>query len=267
MEPKTYVQYLTDFAWVYGPKLLTAIVILVAGLWIIRRLSRAFESFLRMRNVDESLRPFFASLVDVAMKVALLLVVAGSVGLETTSFIAVFSAVAFSVGLALQGSLGNFASGVLILLFKPYKISDLLTVNGLTGQVTEIQIFSTVLKTNHGITIVIPNSKMTEGAIEKITHNSEVQSHVSVLLEADSNLQRVREAAETAAEKCPWRLENHPTGVSVTGISRDDLEVDISWWTLGQHHAQNMESMYEALHTEFQNRGIKAAKERRREAM
>ena len=149
MEPKTYVQYLTDFAWIYGPKVLTAVVMLVAGLWIIRRLSRAFAAFLQMRNVDESLRPFFASLVDVAMKVALLLVVAGSVGLETTSFIAVFSAVAFSVGLALQGSLGNFASGVLILLFKPYKISDLLTVNGLTGQVTEIQIFSTVLKTSH----------------------------------------------------------------------------------------------------------------------
>ncbi len=267
MEPKTYVQHLTDFAWTYGPKLLTALVILIVGLWVIRRLSRAFDSFLRMRNVDESLRPFFASLVDVAMKVALLLVVAGSVGLETTSFIAVFSAVAFSVGLALQGSLGNFASGVLILLFKPYKISDLLTVAGRTGQVTEIQIFSTVLKTNHGKIIVIPNSKMTEGAIEKITHNSEIQSHVSVLLEADSDLQRVREATQAAAEKCPWRLENHPIGVSVTGISRDDLEVDISWWTLGQHHAQNMESMYETLHTEFQSRGIKVAKERRRESL
>ena len=267
MEPKTYVQYLTDFAWIYGPKVLTAVVMLVAGLWIIRRLSRAFAAFLQMRNVDESLRPFFASLVDVAMKVALLLVVAGSVGLETTSFIAVFSAVAFSVGLALQGSLGNFASGVLILLFKPYKISDLLTVNGLTGQVTEIQIFSTVLKTSQGITIVIPNSKMTEGAIKKITHNSEVQSNISVLLEADSDLQRVREAVEAAAEKCPWRLENHPTGVSVTGISRDDLEVNISWWTLGEHHAPNMETMYEALYAAFQSRGIKTAKERRRESL
>ena len=267
MEQKTYIDYIMDLAWAYGPKILIALVMLVAGLWIIRRISRGFESFLRMRGVDDSLRPFFVSLTDVAMKVALLMVVAGTIGLETTSFIAVFSAVAFSVGLALQGSLGNFASGVLILLFKPYKIGDVLTVDGRTGQVAEIQIFSTVLKTSHGKIIVIPNSKMTEGAIEKITHNSEVQSNVSVLLEAESDLQRVREAAQAAAEKCPWRLENHPTVVSVTGLSRDDMEVDISWWTLGQHHAQNMESMYEALHEEFAGRGIKMAKERRWETV
>lgn len=122
-----------------------AALILFIGLWVIRRLTRGFEQFLKARKVDDSLRPFFVSLNDVGPKVVLLLVVAGMVGLETTSFIAIFSAIAFSVGLALQGSLGNFASGVLILLFRPYKVGDLITVSGLSGRVTEIQIFNTIL--------------------------------------------------------------------------------------------------------------------------
>jgi small conductance mechanosensitive channel len=91
-----------------------AALILFIGLWVIRRFTRGFEQFLKARKVDDSLRPFFVSLNDVGLKVVLLLVVAGMVGLETTSFIAIFSAIAFSVGLALQGSLGNFASGVLM---------------------------------------------------------------------------------------------------------------------------------------------------------
>jgi small conductance mechanosensitive channel len=179
----------------------------------------------------------------------------------------VFSAVAFSVGLALQGSLGNFASGVLILLFKPYKVGDLLTVESWTGYVTEIQIFNTVLKTDHGKMIIIPNSKMTEGAIENIMHDAEVQSEISLLPDADNDLAHVREAAEAAALRCPWRLDTHSTEVVVTGLSRDDMKTEISWWTLGRHYIQNMDYMHEALREEFQARGIRMAKERRRETV
>jgi len=150
MEGKTYLDQLIDFAWRFGPKFLAALLIFFIGLWIIRRLTRGFDAFLRRRKVDESLRPFFTSLSDTGLKVILIFMVANTVGIETTSFIAVFSAVAFSVGLALQGSLGNFASGVLILLFKPYRVGDLITVDGRTGVVAEIQIFNTVLKNDHG---------------------------------------------------------------------------------------------------------------------
>ena len=126
VETKTYAfsERLINFAWAYGPSILMAIALLVVGLWVIKRLVRGFDVFMRKRKLDDSLRPFFLSLLDVGMKVILLLVVASMVGLETTSFIAIFSALAFSVGLALQGSLGNFASGVLILLFRPYKVGD-----------------------------------------------------------------------------------------------------------------------------------------------
>lgn len=267
MEGKTYLDQLIDFAWRFGPKFLAALLILFIGLWVIRRLIRGFDAFLRRRKVDESLRPFFTSLSDTGLKVILIFMVANTVGIETTSFIAIFSAVAFSVGLALQGSLGNFASGVLILLFKPYRVGDLITVDGRTGVVAEIQIFNTVLTNDHGKKIIIPNGKMTEGPIENIEMEVPVQTEVAILLDSDNDMKTVRAAAEAAAARCPWRLQDRDTEVVLTGQSRDDIKAEIAWWTLGQHYVQTADYMHEALREEFAARNIKIAKERRKETV
>ncbi len=265
MDEIKYLDQLVDFAWQYGPKFLGGILLLLCGLWVIRRLTRAFDAFLNRRNVDDSLRPFFASLADTGMKVILIFMVANTVGIETTSFIAVFSAVAFSVGLALQGSLGNFASGVLILLFKPYRVGDLLTVSGMTGHVAEIQIFNTVLVNDHGKKIIIPNAKMTEGPIENIEMDRPVQVEIAVLLDSECDLKAVRTAADAAAESCPWRLADRDTEVVLTGMNRDDMKAEISWWTTGEHFAQTSDYMHEALKDAFATQGVKLAKERRKE--
>lgn len=267
MEQKTYVDQLNDLVVQYGPKLLAALLLLVVGLWVIRRISAGFDTLLKKRHVDDSLRPFLTSMVDVVLKVALLLVVAGQAGIETTSFIAVFSAVAFAVGLALQGSLGNFASGVLILLFRPYRVGDLLSVGEHMGIVTEIQIFNTVLTTDHGKKVIIPNSKMTEGPIVNIAMGTEVQVEISLLLDSATPLPLIREAATAAAGRCPWRLAGRPVEVVVSGLSRDDMKVDIAWWTMGEQYHQTLDFIHEALHEEIETRGIKLAKERRREQL
>lgn len=265
MEEKTYFDHLLEFTWTYGPKFLAALALFLGGLWVIKRLTRGFDIFLRRRKVDESLRPFFTSMSDTGMKVILIFMVANTVGIETTSFIAIFSAVAFSVGLALQGSLGNFASGVLVLLFKPYKVGDLLTVDGRTGHVAEIQIFNTVLTNDHGKKIIIPNGKMTEGPIENIEMGIPVQVEVAILLDSDNSLEAVRAAANAAAERCPWRLPDRETEVVITGLSRDDMKTEISWWTMGEYYIQTTDFMHETLKEEFAGRGVKIAKERRKE--
>lgn len=265
MEQKTYVDRLYEILLEFGPKVLTAVLLLVVGLWIIRRITASFRNFLKTRKVDESLRPFLTSMVDVALKVSLLLMVASQVGIETTSFIAIFSATAFAVGLALQGSLGNFASGVLILLFKPYKVGDLLSVENKTGYVAEIQIFNTILTTEHGKKVIIPNGKMTEGPIQNVVCDEAVQAEITLLLESDTNIAAVRAAAEAAAARCPWRLAGHETEVVVTGLSRDDMKTDVSWWCLGENYISTLDFMHEALREEFAARGIKMARERRKE--
>jgi small-conductance mechanosensitive channel len=118
MEEKTYLDQLIDIGWNFGPKVLTALALFFGGWWLIKRLTHGFDIFLRRRKVDESLRPFFTSLTDTGMKVFLVFMVASTVGIETTSFIAVFSAIAFSVGLALQGSWA-ISPVAYSLLFKP----------------------------------------------------------------------------------------------------------------------------------------------------
>lgn len=256
-----------EFAWQYGPKVLLGILMLIIGMWVAKRLTRGFDRFLQSRKIDNSLRPFFISLTDVGLKVMVLLVVASMVGLQTTSFIAIFSALAFSVGLALQGSLGNFASGVLILLFRPYKVGDLLTVVGLTGQVIEIQIFSTILCTPQGKRIIIPNGKMTDGPVENLGLDSPVQAQVTLLVDPETSLASLREIAAAVAARCPHALPDRPATVQISGITRDDLKVDLACWTTGQRYNDTLDFLHEELKTALDAGGIKLAKERRRQAM
>ncbi|MBL7825703.1 MAG: mechanosensitive ion channel [Saprospiraceae bacterium] len=267
METNSYLDKVVDFCWTYGPKTLGAIVIFVIGWWIIRRLTTGFDRFLRARKVDAGLRPFFTSLTDTGMKVVLIFMVANTIGIETTSFIAIFSAIAFSVGLALQGSLGNFASGVLILLFKPFKVGDLLSAAGHMGKVTEIQIFSTVLKTPSGKKVIIPNGKMTEGPIENIAEDAEVQAEAALLVNSDTSLEKLRQVVMAVAEKCPFAIQEKQPEVKVRGISRDDMKVEIAVWTLGITYEDTQFFLYEELHRAFEAEGIVLAKERRKESV
>jgi small conductance mechanosensitive channel len=260
VEEKTIFIKAIDYAWEYGPNIVLSLVMLIGGLWIIKRVSNGFNQLLKARKIDESLRPFFASMVDVAMKVVLLLMVAGRMGFETTSFIAVFSALAFAIGLALQGSLGNFASGVLILLFRPYKVGDYITVAGHHGKVAEIQIFNTILSTPQGKIIIFPNGKMTEGPIENIGEHAEVRSEVIVFLKDKTSINLVRAVSEEVIQKCPHAVPNKPPFVQITGFPKDAMKVEIGCWTTGDHLLDTFYYLNEELKKAFDVVGIEMSK-------
>ena len=149
----------------YGPKLLLAIVTLIIGLWIIKLFVRTFGKGMERSKTDASLQRFLLNLVRILLKVMLVISVASMVGIQMTSFIAILGAAGLAVGLALQGSLANFAGGVLILLFKPFKIGDFVDAAGHTGTVKEIQIFNTILKTPDNKTVIIPNGALSNNSI------------------------------------------------------------------------------------------------------
>lgn len=153
----------------YGPKLILAIIILFAGFWIIKKLLRLTEIVMEKRNVEISLRSFLKTLINIILKVLLLISVLQMVGVETTAFITMLGAAGLAIGMALQGSLSNFAGGVLILIFKPYRVGDLIEAQGFTGVVADIHIFTTKLTTAQGLTIIIPNSLLSNGNI--VNHN------------------------------------------------------------------------------------------------
>ena len=149
----------------YGPKLVLAIVVLFVGFWIIKKVVGLVGKSAEKNGVEVTLKRFLESLVGVLLKALLLISVASMIGIETTSFIAVLGAAGLAIGLALQGSLANFAGGVLLLLFRPYKVGDFIEICGEAGTVNSIQIFTTVLKTPDNKTIIIPNGPIANGNI------------------------------------------------------------------------------------------------------
>lgn len=160
-----YWNELINLVVLFTPKIITAALTLVVGLWIIRILGNYMEKALEKGKVEISLQRFLISLVRIGLKLLLLISVASMVGIATTSFVAILGAAGLAVGLALQGSLANFAGGVLILLLKPFKVGDVIQAQGFTGKVEAIQIFNTVLKTADNKTIIIPNGALSNGSI------------------------------------------------------------------------------------------------------
>jgi len=161
----SYKELAIEYAALYGSKLLLAILTLVIGLWIIKWIIAGFDRALKAAKVEATLSIFLEKLFGTILKILLFISVASMVGIETTSFIAIFGAAGLAVGLALQGSLSNFAGGVLILLFKPYKVGDFVEVQGYAGVVKEIQIFNSILHTGDRKTIIIPNGPISNGSI------------------------------------------------------------------------------------------------------
>lgn len=158
---------------VYGPKLIGAIITLIIGLWLISVIKKVVSKRLLKNNVDASLRGFLNSLINILLKILLFISVIGMMGVQMTSFIAILGAAGLAVGMALSGTLQNFAGGVMLLIFKPFKAGDFIDAQGYMGVVSEIQIFNTILKTGDNKTIIIPNGGLSTGPMTNFSTEEE----------------------------------------------------------------------------------------------
>ncbi|GAA0817071.1 mechanosensitive ion channel [Colwellia sp. D2M02] len=164
----------------YAPKLALAIFTLLIGLWIISGVSKLVKVSMKKSKVDPTLIPFMSSLVSWLLKVLLFISVASMIGIATTSFIAVLGAAGLAIGLALQGSLANFAGGVLVMIFKPYKVGDLIESQGHLGVVKEVQIFNTILLSPQSKRIIIPNGAVSNGSIVNYTAEGKIRVDLTI---------------------------------------------------------------------------------------
>ena len=149
----------------YGMKLVYAIIVLVIGLWIIKAITNGVKRLMVKRDFDASLVPFLTSMLNVILKVLLVITVMGMLGIQMTSFIALLGAAGLAIGMALSGTLQNFAGGVMILIFKPFKVGDFIDAQGFKGTVHEIQIFVTIMLTLDNKTVIIPNGGLSNGSV------------------------------------------------------------------------------------------------------
>ncbi|MBI1288267.1 MAG: mechanosensitive ion channel [Flavobacteriales bacterium] len=211
----------------YAPKLVLALVVLVIGMWVINRFIGVLGNILNRRHIDVSLQPFLKSLVGIGLKVMLLISVASMVGIETTSFVAVIGAAGLAVGLALQGTLANFAGGVLILIFKPYKVGDLIETQGHLGVVKEIQIFVTVLNTPDSKTVIVPNGAISNGNITNYTTKGVIRVDLVMGISYESNIKQAREVLLKVMQEHPKVLKEPAPFVGVLELADSSVNLAV----------------------------------------
>ncbi|WP_420322889.1 mechanosensitive ion channel family protein [Flagellimonas sp.] len=170
-----WMNYGLELAKEFGPKLLTAILIYIIGSWIIKRIIGATRNVMSKSKYDESLQKFLLNLITWCLKVFLIIIVISRLGVDVTTFAAVIAAAGLAIGLALQGSLSNFAGGVLLMIFKPYRIGDLIEAQGVLGVVKEIEIFTTKLTTPENKLAIVPNGAMANGNIINYTAEGKIR--------------------------------------------------------------------------------------------
>ena len=256
MENLFDLQQLSSMLTSYAPKVVGAVLTLIIGFWLTRIITNAAKRVLTNNNVDETISPFLASLVNIALKVMILLAVAGMFGIETTSFVAIFSALAFAVGMAIQGSLGHFASGILLLTFKPYKVGDLVTIGGKTGTVKAIQIFNTVLATLDNKRIIIPNGMVTSNIITNITGQGIVGVELVFGIDYDDSIDEARKTILAIGKQCPYILDEPAQKVVVAELADSSVNLSTRPFVKSEHYWDTFFYMQEHVKKAFDNDGI-----------
>ena len=213
----------------YGSRLLLAIVTLTIGWWVINKFTGKLGKLLALRNADLALQGFISTLANIAFKIMLMVSVASMIGIETTSFVAAIGAAGLAIGLALQGSLANFAGGVLILLFRPFRIGDWIEAQGVAGTVDNIQIFHTVLRTGDNKTVIIPNGSLSNGIITNTNRQPTRKVVFDVGVDYDADLQKARQVLLDLAQD-PRVLQDPAPQAVISTLGDSSITVSLRCW-------------------------------------
>jgi len=207
-----------------------ALLTLLIGWWVINLFTRRVGGVLSTKHVDKTLQGFIGSMVNIILKILLMVSVASMIGIQTTSFVAAIGAAGLAIGLALQGSLSNFAGGVLILLFRPFKIGDWIEAQGVSGTVDNIMIFHTVLRTGDNRTVIVPNGALSNGIITNTSTQSTRQVTFDVKLAFDADLDGARAILKELAEDSRVLKSPAPV-VVVAGLGENSVTLSLRLWT------------------------------------
>lgn len=228
------LEYWTDqaisFATTYGLKIIGAIVIWIVGSWIIKKIVGASKKMMARGNYEESLQKFLMNLINWTLKILLVITLLGTLGVPTTSFAAVIAAAGLAIGMALQGSLGNFAGGVLIMIFKPIKIGDFIEAQGETGTVKEIEIFTTKLTTPDNKEIIIPNGALSNGNITNYSTEDIRRVDFTFGVGYDSDIKKTKEVIFSVINAHDLILKDPEAAVNVSELADSSINFFTRVW-------------------------------------
>ena len=230
METQKWIDKGYDLIVEFGPKLIAAIAIWIIGSFIIKMILKGVKRTMNKGDYDDSLKKFLINLVNWILKIILIVVVLGTVGIETTSFAAILAAAGLAIGLALQGSLGNFAGGVLIMIFKPIKIGDLIEAQGELGVVKEIEIFTTKLVTPTNKEVIIPNGALSNGNIVNYSTEGKLRVDLTFGVGYDSDIKQTKEVLLKVLSSNPKVLKDPAPSVNVSELADSSVNFAVRPW-------------------------------------
>ena len=260
---QTFIQVLID----YSPKLISAFVILFVGLYGIRIINRLIRRIMIKRQLDPTLTKFLADFLLWALRVLLFVTFISKLGIETSSFVAILGAMGLAVGLSLQGSLSNFAGGMLIIMFKPFKVGDTIEALGVVGTVCEIQIFVTKLINANNQTIFVPNGTLSNGTIINYSIGGIRRVDLTFSISYDSDIKKAKEIITTVLKSNPKVLPTPEAEVSVKNLTDTAIQFAVRPWVnnadfgmVSSNTLENCILAFEGAGIDFKSSLVEAAK-------
>ncbi|MBP2284091.1 small conductance mechanosensitive channel [Flavobacterium sp. CG_23.5] len=233
LDPSQITDYASTFTKVlidYSPKLISAFLILFAGLYVIRLINRFIRTIMVKRDLDPTLTKFLADILLWVLRVLLFVSFISKLGIETSSFVAILGAMGLAVGLSLQGSLSNFAGGMLIIVFKPFKVGHSIEAQGVSGTVSEIQIFVTKLITANNQTIFVPNGSLSNGTITNYSLQGSRRVDLTISISYDTDIKKAKDIITAVLNQNPKVLKTPSFEVSVKNLTDNSIQLAVRPW-------------------------------------
>ena len=251
--PANIVEIVGGYAFSFVMALLTFII----GKWAVNKIVSLLGKVLRkVKGMDETLIRFLENIVYYALIIVVILTALGKLGVETTSFLAILGAAGLAIGLALKDSLGNFASGVMIILFKPFKVGDTVTAGGATGTVKEVGIFSSIFITPDNQKIIVPNAAITKGSITNINAYETRRIDLVIGVDYKDDIKKAKEVLTTVINSHEKVLKDKPIGIVVSELAESSVNFTINVWVQTSDFAEVKFYLLENIKLSFDKEGI-----------
>ena len=256
MNTEEIINQITQLSLHYGPKLVGAIAVWIIGGWIVKAIGNGAERALTKSKTDPSLMPFLTGIINGLLRVMLVITVLGMLGIEMTSFIAILGAAGLAVGMALSGTLQNFAGGVMILIFKPFKIGDVIEAQGYIGKVSEIQIFNTIMKTPDNKTIIIPNGGLSTSSM--INYSTEATRRVdwTIGIAYGDDADKARAVIQRLCSEDSRILKDPAVMIAISALADSSVNFTVRAWVNAPDYWDVFFELNEKVYKTFESEGL-----------